>query len=56
MAKITIKPDSIRVLGVYTPAFKLSDGDLILMSGVVSVDSDGTLSVSTMRRRKPAKR
>jgi enamine deaminase RidA (YjgF/YER057c/UK114 family) len=41
MAKIPIKPESIRVLGVYTPAFKLSDGDLIIMSGVVGVDSDG---------------
>ena len=37
MAKIPIRPDSIRVLGVYTPAFKVSDGDLIIMSGVVGV-------------------
>jgi enamine deaminase RidA (YjgF/YER057c/UK114 family) len=41
MAKTPIKPDSIKVLGVYTPAFKVSDGDLIIMSGVVGVDSDG---------------
>jgi enamine deaminase RidA (YjgF/YER057c/UK114 family) len=41
MAKIPIRPDSVRVLGVYTPAFKVSDGDLIIMSGVVGVDSDG---------------
>ena len=41
MARIPIKPDSVRVLGVYTPAFKVSDGDLIIMSGVVGVDGDG---------------
>lgn len=41
MAKVAIKPDSIRVLGVYTPAFKVSDGDMIIMSGVVGVDADG---------------
>jgi enamine deaminase RidA (YjgF/YER057c/UK114 family) len=41
MAKIPIKPDSVQVLGVYTPAFKVSDGDLIIMSGVVGVDAGG---------------
>jgi enamine deaminase RidA (YjgF/YER057c/UK114 family) len=41
MAKIPIKPDSVQVLGVYTPAFKVSDGDLIIMSGVGGVDAGG---------------
>ena len=41
MPKIEIRPDNIPVLGIYTPAFKVSDGELILMSGIVGVDHRG---------------
>lgn len=41
MTKIAVRPDSVRVLGAYTPAFKVSDGELIIMSGIVGVDADG---------------
>ena len=41
MAKSVVKPEGIPVLGVYTPAFKVSDGELIILSGVVGVDADG---------------
>jgi enamine deaminase RidA (YjgF/YER057c/UK114 family) len=41
MPKSAIKPEGIPVLGIYTPAFKVSDGELIILSGVVGVDADG---------------
>ena len=41
MAKVAIRPEGVPVLGVYTPAFKISDGELIILSGVVGVDADG---------------
>ena len=41
MPKVAVKPEGVPVLGVYTPAFKLSDGELIILSGVVGVDADG---------------
>jgi 2-iminobutanoate/2-iminopropanoate deaminase len=46
MPKVAIKPDNIPVLGIYTPAFKVSDGELIVVSGTVGVDANGkTLGV-----------
>lgn len=31
----------VRPMGIYTPAFRLSDGDLVVCSGIVPVDDDG---------------
>ncbi len=31
----------LKIMGTYTPAFRLSDGDLVLCSGIVPVDDDG---------------
>ena len=41
MAKIAVKPDNVPVLGIYTPAFKVSNGELIITAGIVSVDAEG---------------
>jgi 2-iminobutanoate/2-iminopropanoate deaminase len=41
MAKIAVKPDGVPVLGIYTPAFKVSNGELIITAGIVSVDTEG---------------
>ena len=31
----------LKPMGIYTPAFRLSDGDLVVCSGIVPVDDDG---------------
>ena len=41
MAKIAIKPKGFPILGIYTPAFKISNGELIITAGLVSVDANG---------------
>jgi len=41
VAKIAVKPDNVPVLGIYTPAFKVSNGELIITAGIVSVDAEG---------------
>jgi enamine deaminase RidA (YjgF/YER057c/UK114 family) len=41
MTKMAIRPDGIPVLGIYTPAFKVGNGHLIVLSGAVGVDADG---------------
>lgn len=41
MPKIAVKPDNVPVLGIYTPAFKVSNGELIITAGIVSVDAEG---------------
>ena len=41
MTKIAIQPKDLPVLGIYTPAFRVGNGDLIVTAGVVSVDSEG---------------
>lgn len=41
MPKVAIKPKGRAVLGVFTPAFKVSGGDLIVVSGQVGVDAQG---------------
>jgi 2-iminobutanoate/2-iminopropanoate deaminase len=41
MTKIAVKPDGVPVLGIYTPAFKVSNGELIITAGIVSVDTEG---------------
>jgi 2-iminobutanoate/2-iminopropanoate deaminase len=40
MPKTPITAD-LTPMGIYTPAFRLSDGDLVLCSGIVPVDDDG---------------
>lgn len=41
MPKVAINPKGRAVLGVFTPAFKVSGGDLIMVSGQVGVDAQG---------------
>lgn len=41
MTKIAIRPKNLPVLGIYTPAFRVGNGDLIITAGVVSVDAQG---------------
>lgn len=41
MPKTPITGD-IRPMGIYTPAFRLSDGDLVVCSGIVPVDDAGS--------------
>jgi 2-iminobutanoate/2-iminopropanoate deaminase len=41
LSRIAIRPDGIPVLGIYTPAFKVSNGELIVTAGIVGVDAEG---------------
>ena len=41
MPRIPVKPHDVAILGVYTPAFKVRDGQLIVTSGLVAVDDQG---------------
>lgn len=41
MAKTAIEPADVPPLGVYTPAFRLSDGEMVVCSGMVPVDERG---------------
>ncbi len=44
MKKEPVQPPDLPVLGIYTPAWKVSGGQVILCSGLVGVDQDGELA------------
>ena len=41
MRKQAIRPEGVEHLGLYTHAFRVSGGDLVICSGMTSVDADG---------------
>lgn len=41
MTVTPIVPPDMKVVGQFTPAFRLSDGELVVCSGIVPVDNDG---------------
>ena len=41
MPRVAIKPKGLPILGIYTPAFKVSGGELIITAGLVSIDANG---------------
>lgn len=41
MLKEPIRPEGVEYLGLYTHAFRVSGGDLIICSGMTSVDENG---------------
>lgn len=43
MNKQAISPPDLPLLGIYTPAWKISGGELVLCSGLVGVGPDGEL-------------
>jgi 2-iminobutanoate/2-iminopropanoate deaminase len=46
MAKTAIVDVGVPVMGLYTPAYRLSDGELVVCSGIVPVDENGkTVSI-----------
>jgi enamine deaminase RidA (YjgF/YER057c/UK114 family) len=41
MGKTAIVDVGVPVMGLYTPAYRLSDGELVMCSGIVPVDENG---------------
>jgi 2-iminobutanoate/2-iminopropanoate deaminase len=41
MPRVAIKPKGLPILGIYTPAFKVSGGELLITAGLVGVDANG---------------
>jgi 2-iminobutanoate/2-iminopropanoate deaminase len=41
MPRTAIKPKDLPILGIYTPAFKVSGGELVITAGLVGVDGNG---------------
>lgn len=41
MPRVPVEPDGLPIMGSYTPAYKVSNGELILTSGLTGIDAEG---------------